>query len=138
LTQSSLAAAAALVAGQITRFLAFQPPDGISTTISLGRPADYPSGDLIYAAAARAYIGHDAGGLYAVDAVCTHLGCLVERDERRGFACPCHGSHFDAAGRIQTPPATQALRHLFLWLDQGGQLMVDRAHAVEPAVRLAT
>lgn len=40
--------------------------------------------------------------------VCTHLGCIPIPNSgiiRGGFYCPCHGSHFDAAGRIRKGPA---------------------------------
>jgi len=33
--------------------------------------------------------------------ICTHLGC-VPRAAESGYACPCHGSKFDAAGRVRT------------------------------------
>ncbi|XP_011147434.1 cytochrome b-c1 complex subunit Rieske, mitochondrial [Harpegnathos saltator] len=40
--------------------------------------------------------------------VCTHLGCIPIPNAgiiSGGFLCPCHGSHFDAAGRIRKGPA---------------------------------
>jgi ubiquinol-cytochrome c reductase iron-sulfur subunit len=39
--------------------------------------------------------------------VCTHLGCvpLGEQGEFGGWFCPCHGSHYDTAGRIRKGPA---------------------------------
>jgi ubiquinol-cytochrome c reductase iron-sulfur subunit len=39
--------------------------------------------------------------------VCTHLGCvpLSDRGEYGGWFCPCHGSHYDKAGRIRKGPA---------------------------------
>lgn len=38
---------------------------------------------------------------------CTHLGCIPigEAGEFDGWACPCHGSQFDTAGRIRKGPA---------------------------------
>jgi cytochrome b6-f complex iron-sulfur subunit len=138
LTRSALAATAVLVIGQAVRFLSFRPSRLNATVVPVGPLADYPPGALVYVAQARAYVGHDAQGLYAMDAVCPHLGCLVEREEDSGFVCPCHGSHFDADGQVQTGPATRPLRHLHLWLDEDGQLMVDRAQPVEPIARLIT
>lgn len=43
--------------------------------------------------------------------VCTHLGCvpLGEAGEFGGWFCPCHGSHYDAAGRIRKGPAPRNL-----------------------------
>ena len=44
--------------------------------------------------------------------VCTHLGCVPlgvaegeNRGEFNGYFCPCHGSHYDVAGRIRKGPA---------------------------------
>ena len=39
--------------------------------------------------------------------VCTHLGCvpLGEAGDFDGWFCPCHGSHYDTAGRIRKGPA---------------------------------
>lgn len=44
--------------------------------------------------------------------VCTHLGCVPlgaaegeNKGEYNGYFCPCHGSHYDVAGRIRKGPA---------------------------------
>lgn len=39
--------------------------------------------------------------------VCTHLGCvpLPNAGDYSGWFCPCHGSHYDASGRIRKGPA---------------------------------
>eukprot|EP00745_Piridium_sociabile_P039033 TRINITY_DN72183_c0_g3_i1.p1 TRINITY_DN72183_c0_g3~~TRINITY_DN72183_c0_g3_i1.p1 ORF type:complete len:269 (+),score=38.91 TRINITY_DN72183_c0_g3_i1:78-884(+) len=39
--------------------------------------------------------------------ICTHLGCvpLPNVGEFGGYYCPCHGSHYDASGRIRKGPA---------------------------------
>lgn len=39
--------------------------------------------------------------------ICTHLGCvpLSHVGEYGGYYCPCHGSHYDASGRIRKGPA---------------------------------
>ncbi len=43
--------------------------------------------------------------------VCTHLGCvpLGDAGEFEGWFCPCHGSHYDTAGRIRKGPAPRNL-----------------------------
>lgn len=44
--------------------------------------------------------------------VCTHLGCVPIGDgagEFGGWFCPCHGSHYDTAGRIRKGPAPENL-----------------------------
>ena len=49
--------------------------------------------------------------------VCTHLGCVPlgqketqPRGEFGGWFCPCHGSHYDTAGRIRKGPAPRNLQ----------------------------
>lgn len=48
--------------------------------------------------------------------ICTHLGCIPKgqklgdnRGEFGGWFCPCHGSHYDMAGRIRKGPAPRNL-----------------------------
>ena len=49
--------------------------------------------------------------------VCTHLGCVpiddagdfVGPEGGGGWFCPCHGSHYDTAGRIRKGPAPENL-----------------------------
>jgi len=43
--------------------------------------------------------------------VCTHLGCVPigNEGEYGGWFCPCHGSHYDTAGRIRKGPAPENL-----------------------------
>ena len=43
---------------------------------------------------------------------CTHLGCVPSKEMGEyegGWYCPCHGSHYDAAGRIRKGPAPKNL-----------------------------
>ncbi|WP_407943689.1 ubiquinol-cytochrome c reductase iron-sulfur subunit [Martelella alba] len=42
---------------------------------------------------------------------CTHLGCIPigQSGDFGGWFCPCHGSHYDTAGRIRKGPAPQNL-----------------------------
>jgi len=55
----------------------------------------------------------DAAGEWLVMmGVCTHLGCVPLGDgagEFGGWFCPCHGSHYDTAGRIRKGPAPRNL-----------------------------
>lgn len=43
--------------------------------------------------------------------VCTHFGCVPvgEKGDFDGWYCPCHGSHYDTAGRIRKGPAPKNL-----------------------------
>jgi ubiquinol-cytochrome c reductase iron-sulfur subunit len=54
----------------------------------------------------------DADGKWLVMmGVCTHLGCvpLGQSGDFGGWFCPCHGSHYDTAGRIRKGPAPRNL-----------------------------
>lgn len=137
IARGAVVAASALAVGQVARYFSFEPPGEAPAAVAVGKPDSYGAGTLTYAPAARAYIGHDDGGLYAVDAVCTHLGCLVEQKSEGGFACPCHGSRFAAGGEVQNGPASRPLPHLALKLGSDGQVTVDRSRPVAPETRLA-
>ncbi|MGV6839861.1 MAG: ubiquinol-cytochrome c reductase iron-sulfur subunit [Planktomarina sp.] len=50
----------------------------------------------------------EAGEWLVMMGLCTHLGCVPLGDgagEFGGWFCPCHGSHYDTAGRIRKGPA---------------------------------
>ena len=53
----------------------------------------------------------EAGEWLVMMGVCTHLGCvpLGNAGEFGGWFCPCHGSHYDGAGRIRKGPAPRNL-----------------------------
>ncbi len=63
---------------------------------------------------ARSMIGPDgepAEEWLVMIGVCTHLGCvpLGDAGDFGGWFCPCHGSHYDTAGRIRRGPAPRNL-----------------------------
>lgn len=74
----------------------------------------------------RLWVYADAEGLYAVSAICTHLGCIVHAEGTAGYFCPCHGSRFDPQGRVMAGPAPRPLRYLKLQLSSDGQVVVDK------------
>jgi ubiquinol-cytochrome c reductase iron-sulfur subunit len=54
----------------------------------------------------------EAGEWLVMMGSCTHLGCVPLGDgagEFGGWFCPCHGSHYDTAGRIRKGPAPRNL-----------------------------
>jgi ubiquinol-cytochrome c reductase iron-sulfur subunit len=75
-----------------------------TTAENANLPADAPATD-----ANRAL--DEAGEWLIMTGVCTHLGCVPigEAGDFGGWFCPCHGSHYDTAGRIRKGPAPQNL-----------------------------
>ena len=54
----------------------------------------------------------EAGEWLVMIGVCTHLGCVPLGNgagDFGGWFCPCHGSHYDTAGRIRKGPAPENL-----------------------------
>ena len=52
----------------------------------------------------------EAGEWLVMIGVCTHLGCVPLGNgagDFGGWFCPCHGSHYDSAGRIRRGPAPE-------------------------------
>jgi cytochrome b6-f complex iron-sulfur subunit len=65
--------------------------------------------------------GDDAIGSYGINAICTHLGCVVPWNAAAGtFICPCHGSQYDDTGKVVKGPAplSLALAHVEVVNDQ--------------------
>ena len=47
---------------------------------------------------------------YGINAVCTHLGCVVPWNSGENkFICPCHGSQYDNTGKVVRGPAPLSL-----------------------------
>ena len=66
-------------------------------------PSDAPATDIDRAA------GEGKENWLVMVGVCTHLGCipLGQQGDFGGWFCPCHGSHYDTAGRIRRGPAPE-------------------------------
>jgi len=102
-----------------------------SPVVSAGKPEHYPADSVTLDPRLGVFVVHVAGGFYALNAVCTHLGCLtVWKPESGVIACPCHGSTFQRDGSVISGPAPSPLPRLKMWMGDDGNLMIDRASTV--------
>ncbi|KAJ0264999.1 Cytochrome b6-f complex iron-sulfur subunit [Hirschfeldia incana] len=61
---------------------------------------------------------------YGINAVCTHLGCVVPWNKAENkFLCPCHGSQYNAQGRVVRGPAPLSLALAHADIDDGGKVV---------------
>ncbi len=72
------------------------------------------------------YKGKDV--IYALQTVCTHLGCTPNWLEgERKFKCPCHGSGFYITGVNFEGPAPRPLERMAIRISEDGSLEVDKS-----------
>jgi cytochrome b6-f complex iron-sulfur subunit len=123
-------------AGSVAFALRYLSPNVLyepSPVVSAGKPEHYPENSVTLDPRLGLFVVRSAHGFYALNAVCTHLGCLtVWKPESDVIACPCHGSTFQRDGSVITGPAPRALAWLKMWMSDDGDLMVDRSIAVAP------
>lgn len=66
-----------------------------------------------YAGSSAVLIRKRGGGLVALSAVCTHLGCIVQWEkDKQDFLCPCHGGRFTSDGVVVAGPPPKPLNKL--------------------------
>ena len=110
-----------------------------SPIVDAGKPGRYPLGSVTQDAESELYIVHGPEGIYAMSAVCTHLGCLTAWNPDLGIiACPCHGSKFMRDGTKIEGPAPRPLIWLRAYVDDEGNLQVDRSAPLEGKVFVRT
>jgi cytochrome b6-f complex iron-sulfur subunit len=116
----------ALALGGLLRFLDFDSNPAPTTEFDLGSASNYPLGSRSILSEPPAVLIHNKDGFSAMSLVCTHLGCTVKSDAQ-GFACPCHGSRYDANGNVTHGPATKHLQKLRVELTDQGNLKLFSA-----------
>ena len=121
--------------GATARFLSpnvlYEPPN----RAPIGRPKEFPAGTVTFLPDRQLFVFNNPAGFYAISSVCTHLGCNVRHITGEGFACPCHGSLYDANGQVVRGPAPQPLAWFGLSLSPRGELVVDTRQIVQPDYR---
>ncbi len=103
--------------------------------LRVGHKNDFPLNTFTYLADRQLFVYRDHEGIRAISAVCTHLGCIIERSDQ-GFQCPCHGSCYNEDGRVLSGAATSDLPWYSLQKDVDGQILVDKGRLVDPGQKL--
>ncbi|MBW4575067.1 MAG: FAD-dependent oxidoreductase [Aphanothece sp. CMT-3BRIN-NPC111] len=65
----------------------------------------------------------------AISLTCTHQGCTVQQQADGKFHCPCHGSAFDAQGRVLRGPAERDLPRFKVIQRQSDQVQLVGAYS---------
>ena len=121
------AGAALTVVDYLEPKVLFEPP----TKFKAGNLQDYPEGTIKFDETHRAYVIGGMGGVFALTAVCTHLGCITRfHADEDVIACPCHGSRFNTEGNVLHGPAPRPLPWLEVTADAEGNLTVDTSVVV--------
>jgi cytochrome b6-f complex iron-sulfur subunit len=104
----------------------FEPP----TMFKANKPEDYPPGvvDTRLVDEHGVWIVHDGGKIFALIAICTHLGCppawLAAQNK---FKCPCHGSGYDKLGINFEGPTPRPLERAKIFVSpDDGRIVVDK------------
>ncbi len=111
-----------------------------SPVVNMGKPASYQLDSVTLDVDARIFVIHAQEGFFALNAVCTHLGCLTAWKPDTGrIECPCHGSKFAVfqppgkmPGEKVEGPAPKPLPWLKMSLSDEGELIVDRSEEIRP------
>ncbi len=111
------------------------PPSG---RVGGGKVSDLKL-DTLQVLGSNVVVGRDSGGIYAMSAICTHQGCILEDTAgtvAAGLYCACHGSSFDGNGEVTHGPARQALPHYQVTIAADGTITVDGSKPVGADVRV--
>jgi cytochrome b6-f complex iron-sulfur subunit len=104
----------------------FEPP----TTFKADKPEDYPPGvvDTRLVDQYGVWIVHDGGKIFALIAICTHLGCPPAwLSAQNKFKCPCHGSGYYKSGINFEGPTPRPLERAKIFVSpDDGHIVVDK------------
>ena len=101
-----------------------------ASRVKLGHPEEFPAGSVRDLAEHNLFVFGTPEGVYAISAICSHLGCIVTRLPDGQFDCPCHGSKFNARGQVFAGPAPTGLRWIEVRQAPNGALYAETAAAV--------
>ncbi len=100
-----------------------------SQRFKAGKPEDYPDGSVTFLEDERVFLIRKGNTFRCLSAVCTHLGCTVNR-ANKGYHCPCHGSVFNDEGKVEGGPAPRGLPWFLVTLSKDNRLLVDKGETV--------
>ena len=100
-----------------------------SLRFKAGKPDDYSADSVTFLEEERVFLVRQGNTFRCLSAVCTHLGCTVNRADH-GYHCPCHGSVFDEQGSVKSGPAPRALDWFQVTLTKDSRLLVDKSQTV--------
>ena len=100
-----------------------------SLVFKAGKPDDFPDGSVTFLEEERVFLVRKGNTFRCLSAICTHLGCTVNRTGQ-GYHCPCHGSVFDDQGGVKSGPAPRALEWFLVTLSKDSRLLVDKNQRV--------
>lgn len=116
--------------GATLRFMVPPEDERNLELVDVGSPDDYPDDTITYVTGERVFVAKQAGRVYALSAVCTHLGCTVNWTAAQNqFECPCHGSMFRPDGTVIQGPAPRPLDWLEVRL-KDGHLVINKSQPV--------
>lgn len=96
------------VGSMAAQYLDYLLPGDVASIQDL-RPND---GAIVRSGVKKMAVYKDVQGrVHAFSATCPHLGCNVRwNKDEHSFDCPCHGSRFDAMGKVINGPALEDLK----------------------------
>jgi cytochrome b6-f complex iron-sulfur subunit len=101
-----------------------------SSTFKAGYPNEIQVGEVDekFKQSNGVWLVRDAGGIYALIAICTHLGCTPNwLQEEQKFKCPCHGSGYHKSGINFEGPTPRPLERCGIKLADDGQMLIDKS-----------
>lgn len=128
--------AAVIAGGSLLRVFI---PSGKSPkkVVRAGHYTAYPYDDFTLIKDQGIFIFRNHEGIRALSAVCTHLGCIIEKSAH-GFSCPCHGSAYTRSGKVISGAASNDLKWFRVSSDEEGFIYVhpDEFAAPEEILRI--